>query len=63
MQINKIEEKMAAIRKAEDCMHSVLSVNANAVDLGVFVTLNELKMDLIDHQDEQEHMIETFGAI
>lgn len=54
MVIEKIEEKLAAIRKAEDAMHSVLSVNANAIDLQTFVTLNELKMDLIDAKDEQE---------
>lgn len=54
MTIEKIDEKLAAIRVAEDCINSCLSVNPNAVDLQVFVTLNALKMDLIDAKDEQE---------
>jgi hypothetical protein len=54
MVIEKIQDKMAAIRVAESCIHSVLSVNPEAVDMKVFVTLNELKMDLLDALDEQE---------
>lgn len=53
MNIEKIDEKMAAIRTAESCINSCLSVNPNAVDLKVFVLLNELKMDLLDLKDEQ----------
>jgi len=54
MLIEKINEKMNAIRTAESCMNSVLSVNPN-VDLNeTFILLNELKMDLIDAKDEQE---------
>jgi len=54
MVIEKIQDKMAAIRVAESCINSVLAVNPEAVDLKVFVTLNELKMDLLDALDEQE---------
>jgi hypothetical protein len=54
MVIENIQDKMAAIRVAESCINSVLSVNPEAVDLKVFVTLNELKMDLLDALDEQE---------
>ena len=60
MLIEKIDEKMNAIRTAESCINSCLSVNPNAVDLNVFVLLNELKMDLLDIRDEQT---ETFGKL
>ena len=61
--IVKIEEKLAAIRTAESCMHSVLSVNPNAVDMQTFVTLNELKMDLIDAKDAQMESIDVMGML
>ena len=63
MTIVKIEEKLAAIRTAESCMHSVLSINPNAVDMQVFVTLNELKMDLIDAKDAQMESIDVMGML
>lgn len=63
MIIEKIQEKLAAIRVAENAMHSVLSVNPNAVDMQTFVTLNELKMDLIDAQDAQENSMDVFGML
>ena len=53
MLIENIEEKFKAIQVAENCMHSVRTVNPDSVDLQVFVILNQLKMDLIDHKDEQ----------
>ena len=54
MLIEKIEEKMNALRTAESCMNTILSVNPS-VDLDqTFILLNELKMDLIDAKDEQE---------
>jgi hypothetical protein len=58
MKIENKSEKIKAIRVAEDCIHSVLSVNPKAVDMQVFVTLNALKMDLLDLIDE-----ETFEEI
>ena len=63
MIIEKIQEKLAAIRVAENAMHSVLSVNPNAVDMQTFVTLNELKMDLIDAQDAQDNSMDVFGML
>lgn len=49
-----IEEKLLAIRRAEDCMHSIVSVNPS-VDLHeTFVILNRLKIDLIDMVDERD---------
>lgn len=53
MQIDKIKEKTEAIRKAESCIHSCMSVNPFAVPMETFVLLNELKMDLLDHLEEQ----------
>jgi hypothetical protein len=53
MSIEKIKEKMDAIRTAESCMNSVLSVNPNVDLLNTFVLLNELKMDLLDILDEK----------
>lgn len=53
MNIEKIDEKMDAIRTAESCMNSVLTVNPNAFEMKVFATLAELKMDLLDIKDEQ----------
>ena len=49
-----IEEKLLAIRRAEDCMHSVVSVNPSADLHETFVILNRLKIDLIDMIDERE---------
>lgn len=63
MTIEKIQEKLKAIRVAENAMHSVLSVNPNAVDMQTFVTLNELKMDLIDAQDAQENSMDVLGML
>ena len=63
MNIEKIDEKMAAIRTAENCIHSCLSVNPTAVDMQVFVTLNELKMDLLDIKDEQTEKWDIKEAI
>ena len=63
MVIEKIEEKLAAIRTAENAMHSVLSVNANAFDMQTFVTLNELKMDLIDAKDAQMESMDVMGML
>lgn len=54
MLIEKINEKMNALRTAESCMNSVLSVNPNVDLKETFILLNELKMDLIDAKDEQE---------
>ena len=53
MTVEKIKEKMWAIREAENCIHSVLTVNPIAVDQSVFALLAELKMDLLDAQNEQ----------
>ena len=53
MTVEKIKEKMWAIREAENCIHSVLTVNPTAVDQSVFALLAELKMDLLDAQNEQ----------
>lgn len=53
MSIEKIKEKMDAIRTAESCMNTVLSVNPNVDLLNTFVLLNELKMDLLDILDEK----------
>lgn len=49
-----IEEKLLVIRRAEDCMHSVVSVNPSADLHETFVILNRLKIDLIDMMDERE---------
>ena len=53
MIIEKIEEKMAAIRTAESCISTILSIDPNAVDQKVFGLLAELKLDLLDILDEQ----------
>ena len=53
MVIEKAKEKMDAIRIAESCMNSVLTVNPNAFEMKVFATLAELKMDLLDALDEE----------
>lgn len=57
MFIESIEEKLSAIRLAQDCMNSVMSVNPNADFTETFITLNQIKMDLIDARDEQEEML------
>jgi hypothetical protein len=54
--IQSIDEKLAAIRAAENCINSCLSVNPRAVDMKVFVALNELKMDLYDAKDQQSEI-------
>lgn len=61
--ISKIEEKLSAIRIAESAMHSVLSVNANAFNMQTFVTLNELKMDLIDAKDAQIESMDDLDSL
>lgn len=53
MIIDKIEEKMAAIRTAESCISTILKIDPNAVDQKVFGLLAELKLDLLDILDEQ----------
>jgi hypothetical protein len=53
MKIEKINEKMDAIRTAESCISTILTINPNAVDQKVFVLLAELKLDLLDILDEQ----------
>lgn len=53
MIIEKIEEKMAAIRTAESCISTILSIDPHAVDQKVFGLLAELKLDLLDILDEQ----------
>ncbi len=60
MSIERIKEKMDAIRTAENCIHSCLSVNPQAVDMGVFVLLNELKMDLLDILDKKSEKMLDF---
>jgi len=52
--VEKIPEKLMALSVAESCMHSCLSVNANAVDMQTFVTLNEIKMLLLDLKAAQD---------
>lgn len=54
MVIERIEEKVAAIRIAEDCINTILTLKPNAVDERVFTLLAELKLDLIDAKMEQE---------
>lgn len=54
MKIELIEEKVAAIRVAEDCMHTILTIRPDAVDDRVFTLLAELKLDLADIKMEQE---------
>ena len=53
MVIEKAKEKLEAIRTAESCMNSVLSVNPNAFELKTFAIIAELKMDLVDALDEE----------
>ena len=53
MVIEKIEEKMEAIRTAESCINTILTINPHAVDQKVFGLLAELKLDLLDILDEQ----------
>jgi len=57
MKIENKSEKIKAIRVAEDCISSVIH-SGGTVDMQVFVTLNALKMDLLDLIDE-----ETFEEI
>ena len=54
MIIELIEEKVAAIRVAEDCINTLLAINPHAVDVRVFTLLAELKLDLVDIKMEQE---------
>lgn len=49
-----IDEKLKAIRVAENCIHSVLSIKHDAVDHHVFTVLAELKLDLIDLKESQQ---------
>ena len=62
MPIEKIDQKLRAIKVAEDCINSILAVKPCAasaimlqdgVEENVFRLLSELKMDLIDAKDAQ----------
>jgi len=49
--IDKIDEKIRAIKIAEDCIHSIRTINPDSVDKSVFALLSELKVDLFDMKE------------
>ena len=57
MFIASIEAKLSAIRLAQDCMNYVMSVDPNADFTETSITLNQIKMDLIDARDEPDEML------
>ena len=54
--MEKIDEKLRALQIAVDCIHSVNSVvqENNKVDLDILRLLSELKVDVLDIQEQQE---------
>jgi len=53
MQIKDVNEKLKALRVAENCMNSVVAINPSAVTDEVFSMISDLKVDLIDHQYDE----------
>lgn len=54
--IERIDEKVEAIRTAESCIHTLMTLKPNAVDQRVLALLSELKVDLFDARFEQENI-------
>lgn len=54
MSIEDIDKKIKAIQIAENCIHTINLTKPDAVDLSIFATLADIKMDLIDAKDNAE---------
>lgn len=60
MMIDNVSQKIQAIKIAEDCIHSIRTINPDSVDQQVFAILSDLKMDLIDHMDAQSDELQNW---
>lgn len=54
MIIERIEEKVSAIRAAQNCISTINSMKPGAIEPEVQAMLSELMVDLFEIQDEQE---------
>ena len=64
----RIAEKIKAIRVAESCIHTVLSINPTGLDTNVLTVLAELKLDLMDMMEQPEnfdvlHFLDNGGTL
>ena len=55
MKVKDIDAKLLALQKIESVMHTLRTVDMDAVPFELFVELNQIKLDSYDHAAEEKY--------